>query len=91
MPDEPFLNRDAVARIGGVKPGTVSRHLERSRPGQRHALAGDPFPVPDGREGKAPWWRLEREPEIRAWFERHQPVSPGRGWGGRPRKASSSG
>lgn len=89
MPEIPFLNRAAVAELGGVRPETVSRYLERSRPDGRHA--DDPFPAPDGREGKAPWWRLDRAGEIKAWFGRHPRVAPGVGYGGRPRKPASSG
>lgn len=58
------------------------------RPGK---FADDPFPKPDGKLGKAPWWAREREPEIRAWFERHPRRVKGDGIGGRPRKTQSNG
>ncbi len=58
MPDRPFLNRDDVAAIGGVEPKTISQHLYESqveigadkRDGK---FADDPFPIPDGRAGRA--------------------------------------
>lgn len=81
MPDEPFLTREAVGKLGGVGKETVSRYLTRSNPGGPYA--DDPFPAPDGKYGKAPWWRFGREDEIRAWFERRKDRS---GVGGRPRK-----
>ncbi|MDQ0363408.1 hypothetical protein [Catenuloplanes indicus] len=92
VPDRPFLNRDDVAAIGGVEPKTISQHLYESqveigadkRDGK---FADDPFPIPDGRAGRAPWWYLERRDEIASWFERHPRRRKGDGIGGRPRKA----
>lgn len=106
VPDRPFLNRDDVAAIGSriqggepLKPKTISEHLYQSQPlvGGRTGnevkgkYADDPFPAPDGRQGKAPWWLLERQPEIEAWFERHPRRSKGDGIGGRPRRTHSNG
>jgi hypothetical protein len=99
MPDRPFLNRDDVAAIGGVQPKTVSQHLYESRPEVSRVkgapkvpgkFADDPFPAPNGYLGKAPWWDKSREPEIRAWFERHPRRAVGDGIGGRPRKSRSN-
>lgn len=81
MTEQPFLTRDDVAKLGGVDAATVSRYLNRSRPGGRYAA--DPFPEPDGRPGRRPWWALDREDEIKAWFAR---LADRSGVGGRPRK-----
>jgi hypothetical protein len=102
VPDRPFLNRDDVAALGAavqkasVQPKTVSQHLYESQPEVTAAkrpgkFVDDPFPKPDGYLGKAPWWGREREPEIRAWFERHPRRRSGDGIGGRPRKAQPNG
>lgn len=100
MPDQPFLRRDDVAAIGSVKPKTISQHLFESQERirvraegtwRRGKYADDPFPAPDGYLGTAPWWALDREEEIRAWFRRHPGRTKGDGVGGRPRKARPNG
>ena len=70
------MNRDDGAALLGTKiqGRTVSTSLYESR---AHVGAGDnkrpgryakhPFPEPDGYQGKAPWWRLDRADEIKAW------------------------
>ncbi len=91
VPDLPVLLMADVAAIGGVKPTSVSKALQRSKPGGR--LAADPFPEPDGRiggregsrSGSRPWWSAERREEIEAWFGRYQDRS---GVGGRPAKSA---
>lgn len=80
----PFLDRTAVAKIGGVKPGTIKQYEVDSKPGGR--FANDPFPARDGTVNRGPWWSLSREEEIRAWFLRHPRRTKGDGIGGRPRK-----
>lgn len=90
----PFLNASDVAKLGGVTAETVSRYLQRSKPADPESgrVAGpyvnDPFPRPDDYNGRWPWWSLEREQEIRAWFERR---SDRTGVGGRPPKAAGQG
>jgi len=84
-----MLNRQAVAAILGeatgadrpLKDKTVSQYLVESREGGKYEK--HPFPTPDGYIGRGPWWRREREQEIRDWAA----ARPGRGkGGGRPRK-----
>ncbi|MFC0504179.1 hypothetical protein [Micromonospora costi] len=88
------------ARVQGVEsmqPKTISQHLFESRKEipleaggtRRGKFADDPFPPPDAYAGakKKPWWALEREQEIVAWFERHPRRRPGDGIGGARRKA----
>lgn len=94
MSERPFLTRADVAALAGrpMQPETVSRYLTRSRPAdpatERAAgpLAHDPFPAPDGYNGRWPWWGLDREREIREWFARHPARFKGDGVGGRPRR-----
>ncbi len=89
--DLPMLLMADVAAIGGVKPETVSKALQRSKPGGRYA--GDPFPEPDGRiggregslSGSRPWWSSGRREAIEAWFVRNQDRT---GVGGRPPKSA---
>ncbi len=81
--ESPVLNRQAVAELLGVQPKTISQYLTESKGEGRYA--GQPFPAPDGYIGKGPWWRREREGEIKAWAT----ARPGQGaGGGRPRKSS---
>lgn len=93
MTDQPFLTRADVAKFGGVEPATVSRYLTRSRPADaekgREAgpYADDPFPAPDGYNGRWPWWRLGRDQEFVDWFRRHKDRT---GVGGRPRKDAAN-
>ncbi|WP_173056973.1 hypothetical protein [Phytohabitans houttuyneae] len=85
MAEQPFLTLADVAEIGEVEKRTVSRYLTRSRPGQPYA--DDPFPAPDGLNGKSPWWSKRRRKVIEGWFERHRDRA---GVGGRPRKDAGS-
>lgn len=79
MADLDVLDRAAVARLLGVRPGTISFYLAVSRAGgiyEQH-----PFPEPDGRVGnRAPFWVATRAEEIQKW-EATRP----RGRGGRPK------
>jgi hypothetical protein len=78
--ETPVLSRQAVAVILGVQPKTISQYLVESKAGGRYAT--HPFPAPDGYIGRGPWWRRERESEIRGWAA----ARPGQGaGGGRPR------
>lgn len=78
--EPPMLDRSAVAAILRIKPKSVSQYLTDSKPGGRYA--NHPFPAPDGYVGRGPWWRREREAEIREW----ERARPGQGaGGGRPR------
>lgn len=84
VPDLPFIDRARAAEIGGVRPSSVKQYQVDSKQGGR--FASDPFPAPDGRVNRGPWWSLEREQEIRDWFARHPRRTKGDGIGGRPRK-----
>lgn len=83
-----LLIEDVAGLLGpGIKPKTVSQYLSESRQeprpdGTKRRYADHPFPAPDGRVGRAPWWRRERRAEILAWAAER----PGQGaGGGRPR------
>jgi hypothetical protein len=81
--DLPVLDLRAVAALRSWKPKTVTNLLYLSKPGRQLARLGNPFPAPDGRIGRAPWWRADRINEIVSWKD----PRPGRGaGGGRPRK-----
>lgn len=72
-----------VAKLLGpsIKPKTISTYMSESKRGGRYEK--HPFPEPDGRIGRAPWWLPSRADAIRKWdVER-----PGQGaGGGRPRR-----
>ncbi|WP_266244784.1 hypothetical protein [Micromonospora lupini] len=91
------------ARVQGVasmQPKTISQHLFESGSAipvktggtRRGKYASDPFPAPSAYagKGKKPWWALEREQDIVAWFERHPRRQPGDGIGGVRPKAERS-
>lgn len=96
MPELPALFTADVAAIGGVKPESVSKALQRSKPGGPYDLLGYPFPAPDGRiggkgknlSGSRPWWDPSRRGEIEEWFRWVQDRS---GIGGRPAKSAGQG
>jgi hypothetical protein len=77
----PVLTISDVARLLDPPVGwrTISTYLFESRPGRRYG--GHSFPAPDGRIGRAPWWKPERTEEIRAWVA----ARPGQGAGGGPK------
>lgn len=89
MADEelPVLDIRAVVKIlAGVtgkepRPKTISQYLVESKPGGRYA--DHPFPKPNGRLGRSPWWAKGREQEFVTWQLGR--VGQGQG-GGRPRK-----
>lgn len=71
--DLPILDRSAVAELLGVAPKTISQFLVESKPGGRYAE--HPFPAPDGRIGRGPYWLATRRKVIVEWDESR----PGRG------------
>jgi hypothetical protein len=78
------LDRAAVAELVGVEPDTITSYLHMSQPGRLYA--DHPFPAPDGRFGKSPYWRAGRSDEIRSWVKGRP--RGGVSSGGRPRKVS---
>jgi hypothetical protein len=82
MDAPPVLDRAAVGQILGVSPETVSKYLIGSRKGGRYV--DHPFPEPDGRIGRAPYWSPDRKEEIIAWGDGR----PGQGAGGGRRRKS---
>lgn len=75
-----------VAELIGVDSRTICTYLSESRPGRSPSgrpfrYASHPFPPPDGRIGRAPWWKVERAPDVQAWAE----ARPGQGVGGGPK------
>lgn len=77
----PVLLLDDVAALFNppVKAKTISTYLSGSRPGGRYE--SHPFPAPDARIGRAPYWRRERADEIKAWAASRA----GQGAGGGPK------
>lgn len=71
--DLPILDRSAVAELLGVAPKTISQFLVESKPGGRYSE--HPFPTPDGRIGRGPYWLAARRQDIVEWDESR----PGRG------------
>jgi hypothetical protein len=70
------MDREAVAKFLGVSVKSISQYLTESREGGRYA--DHPFPKPDGRIGRGPWWNKKRKAEFLKWQE----ARPGRGVGG---------
>lgn len=64
-----------LGRLLNQTPRTVSGYRGR------YAGTPDPFPPPDGIEGKRSWWAWERREELRAWDARR--VGQGAGGGRR--------
>jgi hypothetical protein len=90
--EPPVLTISEVAELlgSGVKPKTVSQYLLESRAEigktvkRKGRYADHPFPEPDGRIGRAPWWLPSRRTEILTWAAER----PGQGvGGGRPRSS----
>ncbi len=73
------LGPDAVAAVASQERGqpiartTVWSYVQKSKPGGRYAER-DPHPLPryDG-DPSRPWWPLEDEERIRAWWARRRP------------------
>lgn len=59
------LDRAAVAALLGISPDSVTRYLQHSKTGGRYA--DRPFPLPDGRVGRGPWWSANRRSELVEW------------------------
>lgn len=54
-----------IARLRGCAPATISAWRAQSAPGKR--LADNPFPAPDGQDGRSPLWNADRADELAAW------------------------
>ncbi len=80
MEEPPVLDRAAVARLLRVAPATVAHYQRESKAGGRYAK--HPFPEPDGRVSRAPYWLASRAEEILKWDEDRVAL----GAGGRPRQ-----
>jgi len=76
----PILDRSAVAELLGVAPKTISQFLVESKDGGRYAE--HPFPEPDGRIGRGPYWLAAKRQTIIEW----DAARPGRGV--RPQRGS---
>ena len=76
MSERPIFDLDEVGQILGVTGRTISRYLSSSTNGGRYSER--PFPAPDGRVGKSPFWLRSRFDEIWDWHKGR----PGRGAGG---------
>jgi len=74
------LDRRDVARLRGVKAGTIKAYQQRYPEGHPYA-----FPVPDDTKNGGPVWDESRADELRAWQGR------GRGTGGGRRRKTSAG
>lgn len=74
-----MLSRDAVAKLLGLRPKSISQYLTESREGGRYEK--HPFPKPDGTIGRGPWWDARRKDELLAWAA----ARPGQGAGGGPK------
>jgi len=59
-----------IARLRGCTPATISAWRAQSAPGKR--LADNPFPAPDGQDGRSPLWNADRADELAAW----EPTTP---------------
>lgn len=80
-PLEPILSAAEVGERLGIARRTVLRYLWESHSGDRR-YSSHPFPPPDGRLGKAPYWRAARVIEIDTWYRTRK----GQGVGGGPKK-----
>lgn len=54
-----------IARLRGCTPAQIGTWRSQSAPGKR--LAANPFPVPDGQDGRSPLWSADRADELTAW------------------------
>lgn len=77
-----ILDAGALAEILGFSRMTVHKYLWESHPTGRYG--SHPFPTPDGRIGRSPYWNAERVQEIRAWAAGRK----GQGVGGGPKSKS---
>lgn len=85
MTRKPILDLEDVAVLLGVDRATISQYMSDSRPGKRYSA--HPFPEPNDRIGKQPWWLTGRKREILQWAKQR----PGQGaGGGRPRKGDAA-
>ena len=54
-----------IARLRGCTPAQIGTWRSQSAPGKR--LADNPFPGPDGQDGRSPLWNADRADELAAW------------------------
>lgn len=54
-----------IARLRGCTPAQIGTWRSQSAPGKR--LADNPFPAPDGQDGRSPLWSAGRADELTAW------------------------
>lgn len=60
-----FGIRDIAAKFG-VAQSTVAQYRYFSNPGNKYQH--HPFPAEDGVNGKSPFWKVERWPEVIEWW-----------------------
>lgn len=58
---EDVLTTEDVAKIAGVRPGTVRQHIQRGV-----------MPEPDGYLGRTPWWKRKT---IEHWLATRRPAN----------------
>jgi len=78
------LDAGEIAAILGFSRMTVHKYLWESHPGGRYG--SHPFPAPDGRIGRSPYWTPGRIAEIREWAAGRK----GQGVGGGPKPKAIS-
>jgi hypothetical protein len=54
-----------IARLRGCTPAQIGTWRSQSAPGKR--LEENPFPAPDGQDGRSPVWNVDRADELAAW------------------------
>lgn len=54
-----------IARLRGCTAAHIGTWRSQSAPGKR--LAANPFPAPDGQDGRSPLWNADRAGELTAW------------------------
>lgn len=62
----PIFGISDIAARFGVAESTVVQYRWFSKPGKKYAHR--PFPEQDGVNGKSPYWKVERWPEILEWW-----------------------
>jgi hypothetical protein len=79
-----LLDAGALAALLGFSRLTVHKYLWESHPGGRYS--DHPFPTPDGRIGRSPYWNPDRVQEIQQWAAGRK----GRGVGGGPKPKAAA-
>lgn len=66
-----------------MRPETVLFYLRSSQKtligGKPRRYAGNPMPAPRGRMSRIPWWHVDQEEDLRAWFNSRAGQGHGRG------------